>query len=154
MTKEQIVFKKIIEAFKERSTCERIRVSSIIVKDGRVISTGWNGVPSGQIHCTDYFLKKYDKKDPYTVITFNDDHREYSHRHEIHAEQNAIAYAARNGIKTEGTTLYVSISPCLDCAKLICSAGIEKVFYFKEYDRDNRGIDFLLENNIMCEELK
>lgn len=154
MTKEHQVFKETIAAFKKRSSCERIKVSAIIIKNGRIISTGWNGTPSGQVHCNDYFAKKYRGKDPYTVMGFSDEHKEYSQRYEIHAEQNAIAYAARNGIKTEGTTLYISISPCLDCAKLICSAGIEKVFYFKEYDRDNRGIDFLLENNIMCEELK
>ena len=152
MNKEQIVYKKIIDAFKERSTCERIQVSSIIVKDGRIISTGWNGVPSGKKHCTKYFREKYS--DPYNVVSFNDEHRVFSERYEIHAEQNAIAYAARNGIKTNGTILYISLSPCLNCAKLICAAGIKKVFYFLEYDRSNAGIEFLNENNIQCKELK
>ncbi len=152
MNKEQKVFKKIIEAFKERSTCERIKVSAIIVRDGRIISTGWNGAPSKKQHCKEYFRKKY--KEPYSSITFNDEHRVYSERNEIHAEQNVLSYAARNGIKTDGTILYISISPCLSCAKLICASGIKEVYYFLEYDRDRQGIDFLNENNIICEELK
>ena len=80
INKEQIVYKKIIDAFKERSTCERIRVSSIIVKDGRIISTGWNGVPSGKKHCTKHFKEKY--KEPYNIVSFNDEHRVFSERYE------------------------------------------------------------------------
>ena len=69
----------------------------------------------------------------------------------IHAEQNALGWAARNGVSTEGADLYISISPCSYCAKLIVAAGIKKVYYLKEYDRDSNGIAFLNKNGIICE---
>ena len=148
-----VLYKKILAAVAEQSTCIRVKVASIIVKDGRIISTGWNGVPSGKDHCEHMFnfhpaLESGDTK------TFLNVHHEFATKNEIHAEQNVISYAARNGIKTSGADIFISISPCVNCAKLICAAGISRVFYVKEYDRDRRGLDFLKENNIKHKELR
>ena len=147
------LFKDILKDIEQCSTCIRTKVGAIIVKDGRIISTGWNGVPKGKDHCEHVFnfhpsLESGDNK------TFLKVHHEFANENEIHAEENAIAYAARNGIKTDDAEIYISISPCVFCAKLICASGIKKVFYAKEYDRDKTGIKFLKNNNIICEELK
>jgi len=151
--KSVILYKKILEAFAEQSTCIRVKVAAIIVRNGRIISTGWNGVPSGQDHCEHVFnfhpaLETGDHEEFLKV------HYKFAEKNEIHAEQNAISYAARNGIMTSGADIYTSISPCTNCAKLICASGIKKVFYVKEYDRDKEGIFFLKSNNIVCEELE
>ena len=148
-----VLYKKILAAVAEQSTCIRVKVAAIIVKNGRIISTGWNGVPSGKDHCEHIFnfhpaLESGDTK------TFLNVHHEFATKNEIHAEQNVISYAARNGIKTSGADVLISISPCVNCAKLICAAGINRVFYVKEYDRDRSGIDFLKENNIKHKELR
>lgn len=75
-------------------------------------------------------------------------HREWSKHNEIHAEQNAILFAARHGLVTQGTTLYTSLSPCIECAKNITAAGISKVYYGRTKDLD--GIRFLQKNNVEC----
>ena len=154
MKKKSIVlYKKILEAVAEQSTCIRVKVAAIIVKNGRIISTGWNGVPSGKDHCEHIFnfhpaLESGDTK------TFLNVHHEFATKNEIHAEQNVISYAARNGIKTSGADMFISISPCVNCTKLICAAGIKSVYYISEYDREQDGIEFLKANNIKCEKLK
>ena len=154
MKKKSIVlYKKILEAFAEQSTCIRVKVAAIIVRNGRIISTGWNGVPSGQDHC-EHVFNFHPALETGNHEEFLKVHYKFATKNEIHAEQNAISYAARNGIKTSGADIYTSISPCTNCAKLICASGIEKVFYVKEYDRDKEGIYFLKNNNIVCEELK
>jgi len=143
-------FKKILKDSEEMSTCARVRVASLIVKDGRIISTGWNGVPSGKTHCIDFFHKQDVIKD---IIGYSDHHK-FSEKNEIHAEQNAIGFAARNGLSAKDSDLYISVSPCVYCAKLIWAAGIKNVYYAEEYDRSIAGIEFLKENNINCEELE
>lgn len=111
------------ETFAQRSTCSRLNVGAVIAKDSRIISTGYNGVPAGLPHC-------------------EHDGTEESCGKAVHAEANAIAFAARNGISTEGATLYVTHSPCLDCAKLIINAGISTVYYRTPY-RTQDGIELL-----------
>ena len=143
-------FKKIVKDTEEMSTCARMRVASLIVKDGRIVSTGWNGVPSGKIHCRDFFHNRDVIRDMLGYA----DHHKFSEKNEIHAEQNAIGFASRNGLSTKNSDLYISVSPCIYCAKLIWAAGIKNVYYIEEYDRSTEGIEFLRENNIKCEELK
>ena len=144
-------FKRILKETAEMSTCVRVQVGCVIVRDGRIISTGWNGVPAEKKHCSDHFKKRRWKgTEPYLT----EEHNKWSIQNEIHAETNAIGYAAQSGVSTKGAALYTSISPCVFCAKLICASGIRKVFYVKEYDRDKEGIYFLKNNNIVCEELK
>lgn len=137
------MFTDILGILEKRSTCSRVKVAALIVKDGRIISTGWNGVPAGHTHCTEVFdcLDKDSEE-------YLEEHRIFSERNEGHAEQNAIGYAARNGITTDNSTLYVSKSPCSSCAKLIIAAGITTVYYTEMYDRDPYGIKLLEKSNI------
>jgi len=149
-------FIDITKIIAENSTCQRIKVGAVLVKDKRIISMGYNGVPAGQKHCKDYFAEyfykmrcQYDELE-YLKWTeteeFRDLHRVYSEQNELHAEQNAILYAAKNGICTNDTTIYCTLSPCIMCSKIILTAGIKRVVYLKEYDRDTSGL-ILLENN-------
>lgn len=146
----------------EQSTCCRLHVGAVLVKDSRVISIGFNGTASGQVHCEDYFRELYQKdyKDKFPSYeeftasrTFYDLHGKFSIDNELHAEQNAISFAAKNGISTEGGTIYVTWSPCVHCAKVIVSAGIKKVFFKNLYDRSQEGIYFLQRNGIECHHL-
>lgn len=114
-----------------RSTCPRAQVGALIVRDHRVVSMGYNGAPSGLPHCTDvgcYHEEGYRAKS--------------GCERSIHAEANAIAFAAKSGIPTEGATLYCTLSPCVTCANLIINAGIKEVAYGTAY-RDPSGIILL-----------
>ena len=144
--------------FSQRSTCLRKQVGAVLVKDGRVISTGYNGVPAGMIHCEKYFENWYAAhREDLGFKNFDEfvqsqrfydlHHSEYSY-FENHAEVNCISYAARSGVAVEGSEIYSTTFPCLDCSKLIVASGIISVCYLEEYDRDNRGIDFLKSNKI------
>lgn len=119
--------------FKRRSTCLRRQVGAVLAREGRIISTGYGGAPAGVPHCTE----------------------ETCHAHKpcirtIHAEANAVAYAARTGVPTDATTLYTTASPCIECAKLIINAGIVRVVYDEEY-RDTDPILLLEGVGIRCE---
>ncbi len=110
-------FMKMLDVIAERSTCERKQVAAIIEKDGRIISTGYAGSPSGMPHCID---EGCIMEDGHCVAT-------------IHAEANAIAFAAKHGIATQGATLYCTYAPCRDCAKLIINSGIVAVKFVMPY---------------------
>ena len=140
-------FRQILNETATMSTCARVQVGCVIARDGRIISTGWNGVPAGSQHCDDkYVFGAMPEPDMAS-------HHEWSTKHELHAETNAIGYAAKNGVSTKGATLYTSVSPCIDCAKLIIAAGIEHVYWVKKYDRSNDGWEFLSRNNTYMEQL-
>lgn len=130
---EQMALYAIVASM--RSTCGRRKVGSIIALEGRVLSTGYAGPPSGFPHCSTECLKAAEG---------------CGCKRTIHAEQNAISYAARHGIKTEGATLYCTLSPCESCAKSIISAGIKRVVYLEKY-RDSSGIQLLEQADIPCE---
>jgi dCMP deaminase len=134
--KDQDTYRDILSVYERRSTCARIQVACTIVKNGRSIVSGWNGVLAGAKHCCEHFPD-------YDSATMDVAHRQFSIENELHGEANAIGFAARHGIAVEGADLYVSYSPCLDCAKLIAAAGIARVFYKREYDRTPEGIDYL-----------
>lgn len=107
----------------ENSYCERRKVGALLVKDKMIISDGYNGTPSGfENICED----EDNKTKPYV----------------LHAEANAITKVARSGNSSEGATLYVTSSPCIECAKLIIQAGIKRVVYADAY-RLSDGIDLL-----------
>lgn len=131
---EQMALHALVTAL--RSTCGRKSVGAIIAKDGRIISSGYAGPPSGFPHC--------DASCKVASSAMG------GCRRTIHAEQNAVAYAARHGIATEGATLYCTLSPCENCAKLIISSGIIMVKYTEQY-RDPSGIEFLQSVNISCQ---
>jgi dCMP deaminase len=110
----------------KRATCERGRSGSLIVKDKRILATGYVGSPSGLPHCDEigHLMKQ--------VIDEDGSARQHCVR-TIHAEQNAICQAARYGIPLEGTTLYCKMEPCRTCAMLIISTGITKVIAQRRY---------------------
>jgi dCMP deaminase len=146
----------------EQSTCCRLQVGAVLVKEGRVISIGFNGVPSGQKHCEDYFKEiyasqfagKYSKYEDFIKTKdFYDIHGAFSNDNELHAEQNAILFAAKNGIATQGADLYITLSPCINCAKIIITAGIKKVLFKELYDRSTEGVAFLNKNGVECRQL-
>ena len=119
-----------------RSTCLRRQVGAVLALDGRVLSSGYNGVPSGLPHCTPQTCNETTP----CLLT-------------IHAEQNAIAFAARHGVRTSDSTLYSTASPCLECAKLIINAGIRAVYYAEEY-RDLRPVEILRSVGIIVQNLR
>jgi dCMP deaminase len=113
------MYEDIVGIVADRSTCLRAKVGAIIVVDGRVASMGYNGSPPGREHCLDAGCL-IDPDTGGCVRT-------------IHAEQNAIAWAARAGVSTQDATMYCGYSPCLECAKLILAAGISEFIYYMEY---------------------
>lgn len=132
-------FLKIAELYAEHSSCAKYKVGAILVKDKRIISTGYNGVPSGQIHCNEIFKNINFKEDKVA----SEKHHLWSLQNEIHAEVNCILFAAKNGVSTLGTTIYVTLQPCIGCAKNIVAAGIKKVVFRKLYAREPESIQFL-----------
>lgn len=119
----------------QRSTCLRLQVGSIIIRSGRILSTGYNGSPAGMPHCT------AESCGP-----------DFPCEKTIHAEANAIAFAAKYGIATEGTAMFCTDSPCLACAKLIVNSGIEAVHFLRAY-RDPKPLELLHEAGVNCYEL-
>ncbi len=162
MKNKHKLFTKMAELVAEQSTCCRMQVGAVLVKDNRVISIGFNGTPTGQEHCEDHFADLYQREyegqfhsfaEYQASRTFYDAHGKFSNENELHAEQNAILFAAKNGISTAGSTLYITYSPCVHCAKVIISAGIRRVFYKHLYDRSQDGLIFLNKNGIECRQL-
>lgn len=136
---------KAANAYAELSTARRLKVGAVIVREDRVTSIGYNGTPSGR----DNGCEEEINKGPY----FNgdgtvEDNIELVSKAEVcHAEMNAIMFAAKNGVSTNGCTLYVTHSPCFECAKMIVQCGIKSVFYETEY-RDISSVAFLKECDI------
>jgi dCMP deaminase len=118
-------FMDIVELVKKRSTCVRRQVGALIVKDKRILATGYNGAPVGCNHCIDIGCLRDQLNIP------------SGERHEIcratHAEQNAIAQAAYSGTSVKNGIMYVTTQPCVLCAKLIINAGISKVIFKGDY---------------------
>lgn len=110
------------------SYCERKQVGAIIVKDNMIISDGYNGTPSGYTNCC-------ENKSGET------------HWYVLHAEANAILKVAKSTQSSNGATLYITLSPCKDCSKLIIQSGIKRVVYQVKY-KDTSGIDFLAQYGI------
>ena len=142
------MYARIAQEFAGASTCARVQVGAVLLKNGRIIASGWNGTASGKIHCKDWFANI-----DLTVPEENEKHRIFSNDNELHAEQNIIGICARNGISTDGTVLVSTTSPCSQCAKLLITAGIKEVYYIEEYDRDKNGIKLLLDNNIKVKQI-
>ena len=119
-------FMTIAEMVAKRSTCLRRHVGSILVKDKRILATGYNGAPAGLEHCAEVGCIRQNTSIP------------SGERHELcrglHAEQNAIIQAAYHGISIAGSTLYCTNKPCVICSKMLINAGIVKIFYENGYD--------------------
>lgn len=114
---------RMAQTWSELSHCQRRSVGAIIVKKGMIISDGYNGTPSGFDNCCE-----------------NDAGE--THWYVLHAEANAILKVAKSSHNCQGATLYLTLSPCKDCSKLVLQAGIERVVFMKGY-KDESGITFL-----------
>ena len=132
---------KTAHAFAECSTARRLQVGAIVVKDDRIISIGYNGMPSGWDNCCEECCD--GGGNAWHPGCYHDHCTGPKTKPEVlHAESNAIAKLARSPESGNGATMFITHSPCLDCAKLIYQAGIKEVYYEQEY-RDTAGVDFL-----------
>jgi dCMP deaminase len=132
-------FLDIVGLVAKRATCLRRSVGAALVRDRRILSTGYNGAPSGLRHCLEIgCLRELN-------------HIPSGERHELcrglHAEQNAIIQAAHHGVSVDGSTLYCTNHPCIICAKMIINAGIVRIVVAGEY-RDHLAEEMLAESDI------
>ena len=135
----------------KQSTAIKLKVGAIIAKDNHIISDGYNGTPKGFDNTCEYCNvgTEYCTK-PKLTLCQKCEH--FKTKPEVlHAESNAIMKCVKDGISTEGATLYITHSPCIECAKLIIQAGIKRVVYLSKY-RKNDGILLLNKANIKIEQ--
>jgi len=128
----------------KRSHCIKRHVGAVLTRDTRIISIGYNGPPSGTHNCDEEWPDSGCPRDSRGGCSLA-----------IHAEQNAILYAVKNKTSVEGATLYVTLSPCLACARIIYSMGIAQVIYLNSYAEykklpSDEGVDFLNTFGVMC----
>jgi len=131
------IFMELAVNLAKRSHCIKRHVGAVLTKDTRIISIGYNGPPAGTHNC--------DEEWPQTGCPRSS---KGSCSLALHAEQNAILYAVKNKTSVDGSTLYVTLSPCLSCARIIYAMGIEKVVYLKSYAaykglQEDEGLEFL-----------
>ncbi|MEA2019059.1 MAG: dCMP deaminase family protein [Campylobacterota bacterium] len=138
-------FINIAKEIGSASKCVSKQVGAVIVRDGRILSTGYNGTPAGFTNCCEHWDGQYTK-----------DHHEWSKTYEIHAEMNAIIWAAREGISINGADIYVTLEPCSECSKNLIASGIKRIVYEKAYEHTNSNIvsKFLKDNNVTIEKLE
>ena len=129
------------ERFAQLSSAVRLKVGAVVVKDNRIISIGYNGMPSGWTNECENIIQHSD--DTVTTVTKDE---------VIHAEANAIIKLARDGESGNGASLFCTHAPCIHCAKLIHGAGIDKVYYRESYTDDN-GLSFLQKCQINVEKV-
>lgn len=140
-----VYFRLIVDAVARRSTCIRRKVGCVFVsKDHFILATGYNGAPRNIQHCSTVGCLREELGVP------------SGERHElcraVHAEQNAICQAAYRGLSLRGSTVYVSVAPCIICAKMLINVGIEKLFYFNGYG-EQKGLLLLEEAKIETKRL-
>ena len=140
-----INFINIAHELSKASKCVSKQVGAVIVKNGRILSTGYNGTPAGFTNCCDHWNNEYTSQ-----------HHEWSKTYEIHAEMNAIIWAAREGISINDATIYVTLEPCSDCSKNLIASGIKRIVYDKSYEHTESSIvtTFLRQNNVTIEQIK
>ena len=146
------MFIKICKVVEQRSTCWRSQVGALIVRDGRIISMGYNGPVSGMPACTQPDLLQTVLLDKEVTSPVGTECMGPGCTRSLHAETNAIAFAARAGVSVEGCTMYCSMSPCINCAKVIVNSGIRELKYLEEY-RDTSGLELLKKAGIKVEHL-
>jgi dCMP deaminase len=131
------IFMNLATDLAARSHCVRAHVGAVLTKDTRIISIGYNGPPAGMHNCDEEWPTTGCDRDSRGSCSLA-----------LHAEENAILYATKNGSRIEGATLYTTLSPCIACARLILSSGIKIVFYKDSYAAykglpSDEGVDFL-----------
>ena len=155
-TKFRDAYMKVAETFAELSSAKRLHVGAIVVKDDRIISIGYNGMPSGwDNNCEDKFY--CDDGDWSEQLLPKDANQWMKYKlvtkpEVLHAETNAIAKLAKSTESGNGATLFVTHAPCLDCAKLVYQSGINSVYYRNSY-RDEVGIQFLEKAGVRIEKI-
>lgn len=142
------IFLNLAKSLALRSHCVRKKVGAVLTKENRIVSIGYNGPPAGTYNC--------DEKWPQTGCK-----PQYNGGCSlaVHAEENAIIYATKEKISLENTILYITLSPCLPCARLIFSCGIKKVIFIDKYSdykptATEEGIEFLQEFGVIVEQSK
>lgn len=157
--RKHTLFMDIAKRFAQESHCESVKVCALAIKDGHIVQTGINGTPKGSTNCIDHwkeeylisdFRKTYETSGWFFTKAKNDleielyqewistkewkhIHHEWSNTHELHAEQNLIAEAARTGTSLAGCDIYCTLEPCINCAKLLVSLRPSNVYYIEKY---------------------
>ncbi len=131
------IYMDLAESLAVRSHCVKAQVGAVLTKDTRIISLGYNGPPAGTHNCDEVWPEEGCPRDSKGSCSLA-----------LHAEQNAILYASKNGVTIDGSTLFVTLSPCIACARVIYSVGIKKVFFKRSYAKfkgipNDEGVDFL-----------
>lgn len=139
------IFMELAVNLAKRSHCIKRHVGAVLTKETRIISIGYNGPPAGTHNCDDEWPDEGCPRDSKGGCSLA-----------IHAEQNAIIYAVNNNSTVKDATLYVTLSPCLSCARIIYSSGIKKVIYLNSYAEykgieSDEGIDFLVKFGVEVE---
>ena len=140
------IFMNLATDLAQRSHCVKAQVGAVLAKDTRIISIGYNGPPAGTHNCDEEWPQQGCARDSKGSCSLA-----------LHAEENAILYAVKNGANLEGATLYTTLSPCLPCARLIFSAGIKHVYFDKSYAQykglaSDEGVDFLNRFGVTAEQ--
>lgn len=120
-----------------RSTCQRLMVGSVIVRDRRIIATGYNGSVSGEVHCCD---EGCYIQDGHCLRT-------------IHAEANALLQCAKFGVSTDGADIYVTHFPCLNCTKQLIQAGIKTIYYLEDYHNSEYAQHLLKQSGVVTHKI-
>jgi len=131
------IYMELAENLAKRSHCVKAQVGAVLTKDTRIVSLGYNGPPAGTHNCDEVWPEEGCPRDSKGSCSLA-----------LHAEQNAILYASKNNVAIEGATLYVTLSPCIACARVIFTTGIRKVYYLNSYAdfkglKSDEGVDFL-----------
>jgi len=159
------------ELWAQMSKCQRRKVGAVIAKEGRIISVGYNGTSSGYSQRGEKVVYKCPKCNSDKLINYSNGYKCFKcdnyinetdlplktiHEIVIHAEANAILFAAKNGISTLGCTLYVTTAPCNECAKMIIQSGIQRVVYENEYlgGSRNDGCKLLVDCGVKVEKIE
>jgi dCMP deaminase len=132
------IYMELAESLSGRSHCVKAQVGAVLTKDTRIVSLGYNGPPAGTHNCDEQWPNEGCPRDSKGSCSLA-----------LHAEQNAILYAHKNNISLENATLYVTLSPCIACARVIYSVGIKRVYYLNSYAafkglKNDEGVDFLM----------
>ncbi|HRG57377.1 MAG TPA: dCMP deaminase family protein [Bacteroidia bacterium] len=132
-----VIYMELAQKLAQRSHCVKMHVGAVLTKDTRIVSLGYNGPPAGTHNCDVEWPEEGCPRDSKGSCSLA-----------LHAEQNAILYASKNNVSVEGATLYITLSPCIACARIIFTTGIKKVIYLNSYAEykkipSDEGVDFL-----------
>jgi dCMP deaminase len=142
------IYMELAENLAKRSHCVKAQVGAVLTKDTRIVSLGYNGPPAGTHNCDIEWPAEGCPRDSKGSCSLA-----------LHAEQNAILYASKNNVSIEGSTLYVTLSPCIACARVIYTTGIKRVIFTNSYATfkglaSDEGVDFLRKFGVNVEQYK